>query len=185
MIQAGKHRARAIQGSMKFGTATTGTEQVALTFEFLDERLLGQEITWFGNFANEQGEEITLKALQATGWATDDLCDQTGIGDVEVQLVIEIERDNEGKDRAKVKWVNKAGGSFAFKDAMSEGKVMSLAERVRGRSMKLRAEGGAPAAASGGRPAQRQQARAPQRNSVGEWDGTGPNPHGEAEDIPF
>jgi hypothetical protein len=180
MINEGKHRARAVAGSAQFGRASTGTEQIAVTFEFLDERMVGQEITWIGNFANEQGTEITLKGLLAAGWATDDLSDLTGLGDTEVQLVIEHEKGTDNVVRAKVRWVNKAGGGFAFKDAMSEGGVMGLAERVRGHAMKLRqaSDNRAPV----GRPAPARPARITQRLKPGEWDGTGADPHGD--DLP-
>ncbi len=187
MIEAGKYKARAIPGSAQFGRASTGTEQVAVTFALLDERLAGEEITWVGNFANEQGTEISIKALQAAGWASDDLGDMTGLGDTEVQLVVEVET-YEGKPRAKVRWVNKGGAGFAFKDVMDRGGLASLANRIKGQAIALRAEAGASVPARGAQVARGGGGYAPRNGRPAaqpEWNGTGPDLGGGSDDIPF
>jgi len=70
-LQPGKYFARAIPESVQFGRATTGTEQIAITFRILDAATLGvetgEEITWIGALGNEKSLEITAKALRACG----------------------------------------------------------------------------------------------------------------------
>ncbi len=176
MIQPGKYKARALPNTIEFGVATTLTEQVKVSFTLSET---GQTVTWVGNFANEQAEDITLKAFIAMGWTGDSLTDPTGIGDVECELAIEHEPDREtGEPRMRVKWVNTlGGGGFKFKQAMDQGAVESLAERLRGKAMLLREKQG-PAPAPTGRQAQRAPAGRAQTNRGDAWDGQGADPSG-------
>ena len=70
-LQPGKYFARAIPESVQFGRATTGTQQIAITFRILDGVTngveTGNEITWIGALGNEKSLEITAKALRACG----------------------------------------------------------------------------------------------------------------------
>ncbi len=177
MIQPGRYKARALPNTVEFGVAGTGTEQVKVSFTLSDT---GQTVTWIGNFANEKAEDITLKAFMAMGWTGDALTDPTGIGNIECELAIEHEADREtGEPRMKVKWVNAVGGGgFKFKQAMDQGAVESLADRLRGKAMAMREKSGAPVAAPS---AQRPPAgRAPASRGDGYEQGAG-----ATDDIPF
>lgn len=104
MITLGKHRARAVEWNI--GVAGTGTMQVGILFELLD--LPGETIDWFGFFTDASCNR-TVRSMQSCGWVGNDLNDMSGMGDKEVQLVIE-EEEYDGKKRLKVKFVNSPGG---------------------------------------------------------------------------
>jgi len=52
-LQAGKYIGRARAESLQFGYAKSGSEQVALTIDLLNEGCEGQSVTFFGSFASE------------------------------------------------------------------------------------------------------------------------------------
>lgn len=129
MIQAGSYRARAVD--YQFGFAETGTEQVAVTFEIVEEgEYQGSTITWFGFFTDATAER-TIEALRTCGWQGDNLGDLTGIDRNEVSLVIVHEPYN-GKQIARVKWVNRPGtGRVELKRKMDAVQKAALARRLR------------------------------------------------------
>jgi len=73
MIPKGTYRARATEA--EFGFTNTGTEQVAVLFEVVEDgEFQGERITWFGFFTDATSER-TIQALRVCGWAGDDLGD--------------------------------------------------------------------------------------------------------------
>lgn len=130
MIQPGNYRARAT--GYQFGFAETGTEQVAVTFEIVEEgEHRGQSITWFGFFTPSSSER-TVEALRTCGWQGDDLSDLAGIDRNEVALVIEHEEYN-GKIVVRVRWINRVGtGRVDLKRKMTDAQRIVLAKRLKG-----------------------------------------------------
>lgn len=140
-----------------FGRSSNGNEQVAVVFHVIDGPRTGDRLTWTGTFT-ERATEITMKALRAAGWATDDLTDMSGVGDKDVDLAVGME-EYEGQQRERVKWVNEpGGGKFAFKQPVEGGELRALASRVKGAAVASRMPPGggngkpAATARSGGRP---------------------------------
>jgi hypothetical protein len=140
MIAEGKHRGRGVTAAM--GKTEKGHPQVAVEFEFLD--LPGTRLTWFGNFSETTvGEDqkplyqITLESLYHCGWISGDLQDLAGIDQNEVTLVVKHD-EYQGKTRAKIAWVNKAGSGVAMKNAMPSNELSAFAARMKGASMATR-----------------------------------------------
>jgi hypothetical protein len=82
------------------------TPLVTVAFEILRGPDAGQRISWIGYFT-ENTEKRTLEALRICGFTGDDLdkfADQRPTN--EVEIVIEHEKSDDGKERAKVAWVN-------------------------------------------------------------------------------
>lgn len=151
-LEIGKHPARAVGGAL--GTADTGTDQVAVEFEFVDGANKGQRIAWYGYFT-EKAEERTIKSLRIAGFQGDDLSDLSSLGRADtpvVQLVLE-ESEYNGNVSVKVAWVNALGG-VGLKKPMDEDQAKSFAERMKGRL-----------AAIEGRKAAPQQRRTPARQA--------------------
>jgi hypothetical protein len=174
MIPEGKFKARAVDGAL--GKAGTGNEQIAIDFVFLEGEPEGQHITWYGYFS-EKAVEYTLEALEHCGWQGEDLSDLTGIDRNEVYLVIQHEEDQQGQLRARVRYVNEAGG-IALKERLNPVEAQSFAQRMRGTVLARRQQKGqAPVAqrAAAPRPNAQPARQPPLRNS----------PAPENDDIPF
>lgn len=109
-IADGKYRARG--KSWGFGVAGTGTEQIGVTFEIVEDGdECGKSITWYGHFNTEENGRRALKAMRACGWDEQgDPIDPKGLDKNEVELVIE-EEDYNGTSNSKVKWVNAIGAA--------------------------------------------------------------------------
>lgn len=122
-IPAGRHRARAREGSLT--QAKTGTPQVYVGFELLD--MPGRSISWYG-YLSEKAEERTIEALRTAGWTGDDISRLDGLGDSEVELVVEWE-EYEGKLRARVKFINAMGGGGG--KALAGHEQAALVERIK------------------------------------------------------
>ncbi len=143
-----KKRARAINAAI--GRAGTGTHQIAIEFEFLDEQ---GGITYYGPLT-DNALQYTMKAVRAAGFQGDDLSDLSSLsGETpEVMLVIGPE-EYEGKVTRKVKFINSMGG-LALKDALQGDDLSSFAKRMKGKI--LACERG-----SGQRPAPKRQPSTP------------------------
>ena len=147
MIEAGNHRARAVEAQL--GETKAGKEQVAVRFELLD--LGGQSITWYGYFTDKTTES-TFKALRTAGWKGMDLSDLSDLSSQEtpeVTLVVEHEQEQDeygnatGKVRARVRWVNGQGG-LSLKSALAPDKAKSFAARMKGKLAAFDRTNGAP-----------------------------------------
>lgn len=99
---------------VRWGRASTGTAQLALTFQLKT----GGTMEWIGSFAGETSSKISRRVLRNCGWDTKTLKDLAGINENEVELDIQWE-EYEGKYRQRIKWVNKPGGGrMKFDDAL-------------------------------------------------------------------
>jgi hypothetical protein len=161
-IVPGTFRARAVAADLGF--AGTGTEQIAISFEFLDGENAGMHITYYG-FFTDRARERTFESLRNCGWKGDDLSDLSGVGDNDVEIVIEME-----DDRPRVRWVNRLGGGLALGTRMTDEQKRRFAAEMRGYAVAFRKGTAAPAAApppppppapTQTRPAQRQSSAAP------------------------
>jgi hypothetical protein len=125
IIKAG--RCTAICRERQWAHTKKQEPQILLSFEILDEgEDFGRRITWYG-FFTEKTRDSTLKALRACGWVGDDL-ENLGALDAQVSLVIEHE-DDDGKQRAKVRWVNSLG--FKVTSPMSPSDLKAFAASMR------------------------------------------------------
>jgi hypothetical protein len=131
----GKFRARAQEWGI--GEAKTGTFQVGVVFELLDQEP-GTTITWYGALT-DAALEWTMKALRNMGWQGDDVTELDGNGGHldanEVQLVVD-EEEWEGKTRTKVKFVNSMGG-LAMSSRVTGDKLKGFAAGLRGKILGL------------------------------------------------
>jgi hypothetical protein len=143
MIEQQTVKARAVEAAL--GKTSTGGEQIAVLFQLLEGPNEGQRITWYGYFTDKTLDR-TLESLDHCGWEGDDLSNLDGIDRNEVYLVIEHEPDQQGEIRARVRWVNAAGG-IAMQNRMDAASAASFAARMRGEVLARRqAKGQAPAA---------------------------------------
>jgi hypothetical protein len=127
-ITPGKYRAKA--KAHQWGRAKTGTELVRVEFEFTSGTVAGQSIYWDG-FFTEKTQERTLESLEACGWDGASLKDLKGLGTKEVELVVELEKGNDGNEYAKVKWVNGLNRR-AVQQELDAGSLSNLEQRMKG-----------------------------------------------------
>ena len=127
MIEAGKHRARALHAEL--GLTKNGFEQIGIEFELLD--LPGQRISYYGVFTGG-AQEWTIKAMRTAGFRGTDITDMSSLtGETpEVLLVVEHEK-YERRVRAKVKFVNTMGG-VSMKDPLSGDRAKAFAAKMKG-----------------------------------------------------
>lgn len=144
-LQAGTYRARGLSGALGF--TKEHNPQVAVELQILDGDGAGAIATWRGYFT-AKSEARTLEALRILGWKTDDLSDLAGIGDNEVQVVIQ-EEEFDGKIQLKVAWVNRLGG-VGLKEPMSPQEAKAFAASMRGKALASRS---ATTTATAGKPA--------------------------------
>ncbi len=135
-----KKRARAINAAV--GKASTGTHQIAIEFEYLDE---SGGITYYGPLT-DAAFEYTMRAIRTAGFQGDDLSDLSSLCNdtPEVVLVIGPEEYN-GKTTLKVKFINSPGG-LAMKDALRGDDLAAFARKMKGKIVAYDRSAGAPKA---------------------------------------
>lgn len=123
----GAHEAR--PQSYQFGSsAKKGTEMVSVVFQFVGGPNDGKRITWSGYFT-ENTAKRTLDALEYCGWDGADVAKLTGFGSKNVELVLEEEEGQDGKQYPRVQWVNKLV-SRGPANVYNEEQVTGLAARL-------------------------------------------------------
>lgn len=163
IIPKGTYRAMPLE--LELGTASTGTEQVAVRFELLSGGQEGKRIVWYGFFTDATAER-TMEALRHMGWEGVDISDLS-TATKECVVVIDHENDKEGNPYARVKWVNAAGGPL-MKNIMDADAKKAFALRMRGLAASVGTQG----------------PRAKPTNSKPPSNQPEPPPHGD-NDIPF
>ena len=140
MIAKGTYRAIPVDATL--GKTGTGKEQVAIMFELADES--EQRIPWYGYFTDATFDR-TIESLRHLGWHGADLSEfAAGLPDgvnAEVEIVIDHEADQEGVERAKVRWIN-SGKGIAVKERLDEQQARSFGARMRSRVAALQASKG-------------------------------------------
>ncbi len=150
-LAPGHYKARALDAD--FGFAGTGTKQVALSFEILDGDERGEHISWYGFFTQNTAER-TVESLRHCGcvFPDDRLDDLNGLGNTEVELVVEEETSERGEAKSRVRWVNRLGGGVALGSRMDEVEKRALSDEMRGYVVASRPAGtSAPAASTAAR----------------------------------
>jgi hypothetical protein len=149
MLAKGKYRARA-QGGEWGKSPSKGTRQIVVDFELTDEVHKGERINYIG-YITPNTQERVLESLRICGWKGDDVTDLLGLGDNEVELVVDHEA-YEGSTYARVQFVNRIGSGFKMKAPMSEAEKKQFAAEMRGLAVKSRSAAAAPAATDDGGP---------------------------------
>lgn len=154
----------------------------AVTFEVLSGPYAGQRITAFLYFG-EKSAPHSMKGLRAAGFTGDDIdkfSDQNP--DIECQIVVGHET-YQGKTRAKVLWINQAGGGgFVFEKQLSPSELRKFSAQFKGALKSV------PAVT--GKKAERQAPSAPPADEGG-WSGNDSlpppddNPSQDDDGIPF
>lgn len=131
MLNEGNYRGRPVRAAL--GQTSTGKEQIAVEFDFVDPP--GTRRTWYGFFTDATFDR-TIDALRACGWAGTDLTDFCGEQpppgfDQEVELVVKHEEYN-GQVRDRIAFIN-GGGGLALKAALDANQARAFAARLKGR----------------------------------------------------
>ncbi len=120
---------RALPETAIFGTASTGTKQVGMSFEIISGPFKGMRQPWFGFFTDESRAR-TMESLIHAGctFPDDDLGNLEGLGSKEVDLTIEInENPDNGNLTNRVAWVN-APGQVVMKEQFDEQETKAFAK---------------------------------------------------------
>ncbi len=152
MIAQGKYRAQATHA--EFGESPTkGTPFIRVAFQILDGAHQGDRISWDG-WVTDRTRERVVDSLRSCGctFPGDDITDLTGLGTQEVEIVVEIENYN-GRDRAKVAWVNSLVGAVKNEQRMDDGKRAAFRDSMRGALFVSRTKAGAQQSLPGTAPA--------------------------------
>jgi hypothetical protein len=144
VIPAGKYIGTPVSAAL--GLTSSGKEQIAIQFEFLDPA--GERLTWYG-FFTDAAFDRTIESLRACGWTGSSLDEFAGEKlpagvDHQVELVVQHE-EYQGKTQVRIAFVNSIGAGLALKSAMSHDQARSFAAKMKGRIAAL--SGGVPPAA--------------------------------------
>jgi hypothetical protein len=160
-----KKRAKAIAAAI--GKAKTGTHQIAIEFEFLDEQ---GGITYYGPLT-DAALEYTMKAIRTAGFQGDDLSDLSSLCGETPDVMLVIGPDEyEGKVTRKVKFINSMGG-LAVKDALQGDDLAAFARSMKGKIINCERSGG-------------ERQRRPAAKKAPNHSGEEPSPFNE-DPIPF
>lgn len=119
---------RAVANQYMLSEAGTGTAQIAVLFDVLEEGVPERQLVWYG-FFTDGAFDITIKALRACGWKGTNLAEIDALPN-EVILVVEDE-EYEGKIRAKVQFINEPG--LAVKNPMTPDAAKAFAAALASR----------------------------------------------------
>ena len=122
-IVPGKYLAQVVDYSIK--STQKGDPEPIIRFKFIDKDGDAHQYNWRGTLKEGKGREITLASLVTCGFSGDDLsvlCDGVESGalntEQQVNISVELEKGSDGKEYAKIAWINplKASG---FKGEMT------------------------------------------------------------------
>ena len=131
----GIYRAHPVESEAIMCKASTGTPQVAVEFELLNEGFVGDRITWYG-FLTDAAIKNAVKGLRNCGWVGTKW-DETIIIDTNAEVDLDITPDTyNGKTISKVQWVNKPGESGSGPKPMDAAKRKAFAARMNGLLMR-------------------------------------------------
>lgn len=164
IIEEGTYKARADAAGLDFGLSSNNNDQIKVPFRILDKgESFGKTILWIVAVTAETKSADTAKiGLIAAGW--DGTSENfAGLGEIDCEIVI-VHDTYQGKTNARVRYVNKLGGGFSFKQPLSYEQKIRLIDRL-----------------TGG-----QRREVPPAQSTGsEWDGQGADPNASDDDLPF
>lgn len=134
-IEPGIYRARGIEGSDQYGYAKTGTEQVSVDLELLEN---GQTVTTILMFS-DAATPYSIDRLKALGWEGGDTFEGISKNEVNVQISYE---EYDGKTRLKAEI---QASRFSFARPMDDAQKRAFFARIKG---------GAPSPAAASAPKQ-------------------------------
>lgn len=123
-IEPGIYRARGIEGSDQYGTATTGTEQVSVDLELIE---IGATVTTILSFS-DAATPYSSDRLRALGWEGG--ASFAGISKNEVNVQISYE-EYDGKTRLKAEI---QASRFSFARPMDDAQKRAFFARITGGS---------------------------------------------------
>lgn len=142
MIDAGRYKAKATDAKLAYTAG--GREQVVLKFK----TECGHFLTYYGSFS-DKAYRFTFGALEACGWIGDDITDLSGVTNNEVSLVVELEPDNNGTMRPKVRWVNRpTSPNVEVKKPLTPAQAEVFADKVRAMRLSMQESGAATGGAT-------------------------------------
>lgn len=102
----------------RFGKSNTGTLFVLVYFRILEGPWAGRTVPWWGYFGKESGKR-TLQSLRYCGLKGNDVM-KAEVQPMDQVVSISVEHninpnDEQQRPRARVAWVNQAGGGAAMK----------------------------------------------------------------------
>jgi len=142
-VPAGKYTARAMAETVIHGEASTGTKQIAMSFEITKGRFAGERLPWFA-FFTEDSAERSIQSLMLAGarMQNGDVLDLEGLGDIEVEIQTEVtEHPDTGALQYRVAWVNEPGGVF-MKTTMDDSQKKVFAKNMKDKVLAIQAKHG-------------------------------------------
>lgn len=181
IVSEGRHSAKAID--YQLGKASTGTEQVAVTFELVDGDYAGVQLVWFG-FLTDDSYEHTFKALAVMGWPKGKELHELTAEDLGslVHLVIVHEDGQKGGTRARIRWVNRPGrGTFQMKHKLEGAEARKLGAKWKTHAAKVERYEPIPVPEAVAAPKKAKAAKDPHPNAPGnDYDDDD-----DEDDVPF
>jgi len=142
-VPNGRYTGRALPDTVVYGTAQTGTKQIAFSCEITKGRFAGEKLRWFGSFT-ELSEDRTIEQLVTAGarMQNGDVNDMTGLGDTEVELQTETnENPTTGMLECRVAWINESGAVF-MKTPMDDSEKKVFAKAMKDKILAIQAKHG-------------------------------------------
>lgn len=143
LVPDGRYRARALPETAIWGKASTGTQQIGMSFEILNGKHKGTTLPWYG-FFTEDSKVRTMESLIHAGctFPGDDLGDLTGLGSEEVEVTVECtEHPETGQLRSRVAWVNKPG-QVVMKETFDDAEKGAFAKSLKADLLNVKKKNG-------------------------------------------
>ena len=144
MIEEGYYNARAVRikddnGAdvwATFGRASTGTRQMLMQFELIDDgEHKGKRLPWIGFFTNASWER-TVESLRHCGFQGNDL-DRLNEQNLDQVVSVKVEHEtsqSNGRVYVRIAFVNAAGsGSVKLSNPMSRGELRDFSAMMKNR----------------------------------------------------
>lgn len=126
MIEAGTYTATLVSHAI---TETKAGQPQAVAVFTLETSSGPQKITYYGSFS-EKAAQYTIKNLITLGLKGNNPAGDLEIGK-QVELVINVETDDQGKTRARVSFINPIGGARnAMDQDLAKAKLSALEAKV-------------------------------------------------------
>lgn len=112
---------------VKFGRASTGTEQIGLLFRMTEGEHKGKTFAWYGSLKSPESIELVRGVLEACGW---DGKSWTKLGplDAPVSLVFDEQQSEDGEVFVVLAYINRLG--LGMKDELDQKARQSLLARL-------------------------------------------------------
>ncbi|MBX3159105.1 MAG: hypothetical protein KF773_24265 [Deltaproteobacteria bacterium] len=144
------------------------------------DEFAGQTIAWIGHFTDKTSER-SIESLQHMGWKGEDLAELGELGrdacahllPAVVELVIEPDQRQDGTWQNRVRWVNRAGGKFAFKKPLQGADLKAFSAQMRSTVRSVRGAVGATRSVPGS------------GQRAGGGSSAHPNAPGTSDEVPF